>query len=94
LIAFPFVLVGVGLASTSGSSIHPLKALAVIAGPFILFSVVSASATLLLARKAERRAALESGEDEEMLTAGDTWLNSAAAQDVASPVGRQAPRDA
>ena len=94
LIAFPFVLVGVGLASTSGSSIHPLKALAVIAGPFMLLSVVSASATLLLARKAERRAALESGEDKELLTTGDAWLNSAAVQDVASGVGRQTSRDA
>ena len=94
LIAFPFVLVGVGLASTSGSSIHPLKALAVIAGPFMLLSVVSASATLLLARKAERRAALESGEDKELLTVGDAWLNSAAVQDVASGVGRQTSRDA
>lgn len=101
LLAFPFVLVGVGLASTEGSSIHPLKALAVIAPPFILLSVVSASVTLLLARRAEGRAAvdgedvegLESGERQQ-LSAGEAWVNSASIRDVASPVGRRDRRDA
>ena len=94
LIAFPFVLVGVGLASPGGSSVHPLKALAVIAGPFILLSVVSASITFILARKAESRAVLDGVEDYIQLPAGDAWVNSAAVKDVANPVGRRRPPDA
>jgi drug/metabolite transporter (DMT)-like permease len=101
LLAFPFVLVGVGLASTGGSSIHPLRALAVIAAPFILLSVASASITLILARRAEGRAAVDSDEGEQLidgemqhLAAGEGWVNSAAVKDVASPVGRRGQRDA
>lgn len=94
LTAFPLVLVGVGLASRGGSSVHPLKALAVITGPFILLSVVSASATLILARKAENRAALDSAEDEGQLPAGDAWVNSAAVKDVASSVTSRSAPDA
>jgi len=100
LLAFPVVLIGVGLASTSGSSIHPFKALAVVAPPFILLSVVSASVTLILARKAEGQAAVDgeeverlgSGEQQE-LSAGAAWVNPAV-RDLASPAGRGGPRDA
>jgi hypothetical protein len=101
LLAFPVVLVGVGLASTGGSSIHPLKALAVIAPPFILLSVVSASVTLLLARRAEGRVAVDGEEvegpgsgEKQQLSAGEAWVKSAAVRDVASPVGRRGSRDA
>jgi len=101
LLAFPFVLVGVGLASTGGSSIHPLKALAMIAPPFMLLSVVSASVTLLLARRAESRAAVDGEEVEGLgsgeirqLFAGEAWVSSATVRDRASQVGRRGPHDA
>ena len=96
LLAFPFVLVGVGLASTEGSSVHPLKALAVIAGPFIVLSVISASVTLIVARRAEGRAAFDVEEAEELgdgempqLPAGEAWVPSAAAKNLARPVVRR-----
>jgi hypothetical protein len=103
LIAFPFVLVGVGLADTEGSSVRPLQALAVIAGPFILLSVISASATLWLARRAEGRAVIDSDEGERLidsdireLPAGDvrsaTWAASEKAP--ARPMRQGGPRDA
>lgn len=105
LIAFPFVLVAVGLASTEGSSVRPLQALAAIAPPFILLSVASASVTLLLARRAERRSVLDRDDSEELvdadvqqLTAGEapgsTWVRPAGVKDPAHPVGRRDARDA
>jgi len=63
LILFPFALVGVGLASTEGSSVSAWQALAVLTGPFILLSVVSASVTLMVARKAEGRELDEASEE-------------------------------
>ena len=101
LVAFPFVLIGVGLASPGGSSIHPLKAVAVIAPPFILMSVVSASVTLILARRAEGRAAIDGEDadglvdgDAQQLSAGEGWVDSAPVRDLAGSVGRRGPRDA
>lgn len=94
LLAFPFVLVGLGLASRGSSSVHPVRAIAVVAGPFILMSVVSASVTLMLARRAEGRAVLDSGEDEGRLPSGETWVPSATVKDLAHPVGRHGPSDA
>ena len=96
LLAFPLVLVGVGLASTAGSSIHPLKALAVVAPPFIVLSVVSATVTLILARRAEGRAVLGSEEAEglvadevQQLPDGETWVESVTVKDRARPIGRR-----
>lgn len=63
LILFPFALVAVGLASREGSDISAWQAIAVISGPFILLSALSASGSLLLARAAEERASLEASED-------------------------------
>ena len=101
LLAFPLVLVGVGLASPGGSSIHPLKALAVVGAPFMLMSVVSASVTLILARRAEGRAGIDDDEVEgladgerQQLPDGETWVNASAARDLASPAGRRRPGDA
>ena len=55
LTAFPFALVAVGLASREGSSVGTWQILAVITGPFVLLSAASASASVLLARRADRR---------------------------------------
>ena len=58
----PHALVAVGLATVApGADLW--QATAVISGPFILMSAVSASGSLLLARKAENRARLKDGED-------------------------------
>ena len=56
LTAFPFALEAVGLASREGSSIGTWQILAAVTGPFVLLSAVSASVTLMLARRAEERA--------------------------------------
>lgn len=55
LTLFPFALVAVGLASREGSDLGTWRIIAVISGPFILFSAASASISLMLARRAERR---------------------------------------
>ncbi len=55
LTLFPFVLVAVGLASREGSNISTGQILVVLTPPFVLFSIVSATATLLMARSAARR---------------------------------------
>lgn len=55
LILFPFALVGVGLASREGSDVGTWQILAVITGPFVLLSALSAAVTLKLARRAEER---------------------------------------
>lgn len=55
LTLFPFVLVAVGLASGEGSNIGAWHAIAVITGPFVILSAISASATLMLARLADGR---------------------------------------
>lgn len=52
-ILFPFALVAVGLASTEGGKFEASQILSAIAGPFVLLSVVSATGTLMLARRAE-----------------------------------------
>ena len=52
LMAFPFVLVAVGLASTEGSTVSTARILVSLGIPFIGLSVASASATLRLARAA------------------------------------------
>ena len=54
LTMFPFALVAVGLASREGSSISTGQILTVIGAPFVLLSALSASITLLVARRAER----------------------------------------
>jgi hypothetical protein len=62
LTLFPFALVAVGLASREGSAVGTWQILAVITGPFILLSALSASVTLILARRAEDRRSREVGE--------------------------------
>lgn len=54
LTAFPFALVTVGLADRSGSNVSDWQILAVITLPFVALSAVSATASLLLARRAAR----------------------------------------
>jgi hypothetical protein len=66
LTLFPFALVGVGLASTEGSRLGAWQILAVISGPFILLSAVSAAGSLMLARRAENRESLEGSDVTEL----------------------------
>jgi hypothetical protein len=54
LTLFPFALVAAGLASTDGSDRGALEVIAVIAGPFILLSAISAAGSLILARMSSR----------------------------------------
>jgi TctA family transporter len=63
LTLFPFALVAVGLASREGSNVGTWQAVAVITGPFILLSAVSASLTLRLARIVEGRELREARND-------------------------------
>ena len=63
LTLFPFALVVVGLASREGSRVGTGQILAAIGVPFILLSAVSASITLLLARRAARRESRVASED-------------------------------
>src|SRR5688500_11230339 len=63
LIAFPFALVAVGLASREGSDLGAWQIIAAISGPFILLSAVSASGSLMLARRAENKESLEAGRE-------------------------------
>ena len=63
LTLFPFALVAVGLASTEGSTLGAWQVIRAISGPFILLSAVSASGSLMLARKAEKRELLEASEE-------------------------------
>lgn len=55
LTVFPFALVAAGLASRAGSDIGTWHIIAVITGPFVILSALSASVTLLLARRAHDR---------------------------------------
>jgi len=59
----PAALVAVGLASLERSDLGLWQITAVISAPLILLSAVSASVSLLLARRAESRELLEAGED-------------------------------
>ncbi len=63
LILFPFALVAVGLASREGSDLGTWQIIAATGGPFILLSALSASGSLVLARRAENRALLEARDD-------------------------------
>jgi hypothetical protein len=60
----PAALVAVGLASLGRPDLGLWQITAAISAPLILLSAVSASVSLLLARKAESRELLEAGEDE------------------------------
>lgn len=62
LTLFPFALVAVGLASLNPDA-RPWPIIGAIVIPFTLLSAVSASVTLMVARKAEDRESLESSED-------------------------------
>jgi hypothetical protein len=59
----PAALVAVGLASLERPDLGLWQITAVISAPLILLSAVSASVSLLLARRAESRELLEAGED-------------------------------
>ena len=63
LILFPFALVAVGLASRSGSDVGTWQIIATMGAPLILLSAVSASGSLMLARRAEDRELLEAGKE-------------------------------
>jgi hypothetical protein len=66
----PIALVAVGLA-TPGADVNLWQTTAVVGGPFILLSAVSAAGSLMLARRAEDRK-LAAGEDvAEVLAEGD-----------------------
>ncbi|MFP5355044.1 MAG: hypothetical protein ACLGIK_07800 [Gemmatimonadota bacterium] len=56
LTLFPFALVAVGLASTEGSAHGAWEVIRVIGSSFVVLSTLSATGSLLLARRAERRA--------------------------------------
>lgn len=73
LLAFPFVLVGVGLASADGSTLSTWRILVTLGVPFVGLSVLTASATLRVARIAEAPALPSSPEleDERDLQDGD-----------------------
>lgn len=64
---FPAALVAVGLATLGDGARGLWQLTAMIGGPFMLLGAGSASGTLLLARKAERRALLEAGADVDAL---------------------------
>ena len=55
LILVPFALFALGLANTEGSNISAWHSIAVVGVPFVVLSAVSASGTLLLARRAKER---------------------------------------
>ncbi|HET9426358.1 MAG TPA: hypothetical protein VFO55_13395 [Gemmatimonadaceae bacterium] len=59
----PGVMVGLGLASTEGSSISLWRGMAVVVVPFTLLSSLSAAGSLMLARRAEARRPLVNGDD-------------------------------
>jgi hypothetical protein len=63
LTLFPFALVAMGLASREGSDVGTWQIIAVITGPFILLSAVSAFVTLIVARIAEGRGLREASEE-------------------------------
>jgi hypothetical protein len=89
LTLFPFALVAVGLASTEGGKFDAWHILAVISGPFIVLSALSAAGSLMLARMGEDRDLVQAGEDgyqaalaqgePELLGAGDFSLHRDAA---------------
>jgi hypothetical protein len=60
----PAALVAVGLASLGRPDASLWQITAVISGPLIVLSALSASGSLLLARKAQDRGSLEAGADE------------------------------
>src|SRR5678816_4432171 len=83
LTLFPFALVAVGLASLN---VSPWPVIAVIGGPFIVLSAVSASVSLVFARRAEGRqfaadseelaeVGLRQGEAKELLGGIDSSLH-------------------
>lgn len=94
LTLFPFALIAVGLASTEGSSFSPGHVFAVIVGPFVLLSALSAAGSLWVARKAEHREETESGlaggAAREMLGEGDASLHGR----PAAPHGERVRPDA
>jgi hypothetical protein len=86
LTLFPFALVAVGLASTEGGRFDAWHIIAVISGPFIFLSALSAAGSLMLARMGEDRDSVQAGEDgpqaalaegeaAELLGAGDFSLH-------------------
>ena len=77
LTLFPFALVAVGLASREGSDLGAWQIISAISGPFILLSAVSASGSLMLARKVEDRELLEASED-----VAEVGLTEAEAQEL------------
>lgn len=93
LTLFPFALVAMGLASLNAGA-SPWKIIAAIVGPFTLLSAVSASITLMVARKAEGRESLAASEDvaEVGLAEGEAQELLVAGTDLAAASGRQRER--
>lgn len=93
LTLFPFALEVLGMASREGSRLGTWHVLAVISGPFIALSAISASVTLLVARRAEEK---HLGELDGR--AAPTSLGEGAADDVLAQRGsgkstqRESPR--
>lgn len=67
----PAAMVGVGLASLEGGRFGPWQLTTIISPPLILLSAVSASVSLILARRAEDRAVLGAGDDVAALRLAD-----------------------
>ncbi|HEX2723138.1 MAG TPA: hypothetical protein VHM24_09475 [Gemmatimonadaceae bacterium] len=60
LTLFPFALVALGLASREGSTIGTWQIISLVGPPFIFLSAASAAGSLMLARRAKDRQALDS----------------------------------
>ena len=71
LTLFPFALVALGLVSMEGSAHSAWDLIATIGGPFVFLSAISAAGSLVMARRANDRAALDgiSDADGELLPA-------------------------
>jgi hypothetical protein len=64
----PAALVAAGLANTDGAGRGVLELTAIIAPPLVIMSALSAAGSLWLARRAEKKAALEAGRTAELGT--------------------------
>lgn len=87
----PFALVAVGLASREGSTVSTWQILTVITMPFVLFGAASATATLVLARIAEKRESRATDDDIADADFGDGATRELSSGATTSVAGRPAP---